>query len=127
MIRSKEDELQRKRGKVPGTPGVALQNGRGVLSSADVMVTWVCTDVADSTQLWEWDNDAMDRAIDLHNSTIRLLLDEFGGHEIRNDGDSFTLSFHDALDGVKFCLKVGWLRGAGCSVLSSTAGSLDLV
>lgn len=99
-----------------------MQNGRGVLASADVMVTWVCTDVADSTQLWEWDNDAMDRAIDLHNSTIRLLLDEFGGHEIRNDGDSFTLSFHDALDGVKFCLKVGrCFVGAG-----ATADPLDL-
>lgn len=33
--------MARKRSKVPGTPGVALQNGRGVLSLSDVMVTWV--------------------------------------------------------------------------------------
>ena len=66
----------------------------------------VFTDVADSTLLWEWHPDVMDRAIELHNTAIRSMLDEFGGHEIRNEGDSFTLSFHDAVDAVKFCLKV---------------------
>ena len=25
---------------------------------------------------------------------------------LRNEGDSFTMAFHDALDAVKFCLKV---------------------
>jgi hypothetical protein len=41
LVRRKEAEMARKRSKVPGTPGVALQNGRGVLSLSDVMVTWV--------------------------------------------------------------------------------------
>lgn len=49
--------MRRKRSKVPGTPGVVLQNGRGVLSLSDVIVTWVVTDVAASTQLWEWKPD----------------------------------------------------------------------
>jgi hypothetical protein len=53
-VRAKEAEIQRKRGKVPGTPGVALQDGKGLVALAEVMVTWVCTDVADSTGLWEW-------------------------------------------------------------------------
>lgn len=44
--------MQRKRGKVPGTPGMALASGRGVLAMSDVTVTWVCTDVASSTLLW---------------------------------------------------------------------------
>ncbi|GLC47090.1 hypothetical protein PLESTM_002024900 [Pleodorina starrii] len=105
LVRRKEAEMARKRSKVPGTPGVVLQNGRGVLSLSDVMVTWVVTDVAASTQLWEWKPDVMDRAIDLHNAALRSLIDEFGGHEIRNEGDSFTLSFHDAVDAVMFCLK----------------------
>ncbi|GAX81539.1 hypothetical protein CEUSTIGMA_g8967.t1 [Chlamydomonas eustigma] len=47
----------------------------------------------------------MDMAIEIHNTTLRGLLDEFAGHEIRNEGDSFTLAFHDALDAVKYCLK----------------------
>ncbi|GLI69538.1 hypothetical protein VaNZ11_014183 [Volvox africanus] len=105
LVQRKEAEMARKRSKVPGTPGVALQNGRGLLSLSDVMVTWVVTDVAASTQLWEWKPDVMDRAIDRHNTVLRRLIDEFGGHEIRNEGDSFTLSFHDAVDAVMFCLK----------------------
>ncbi len=47
----------------------------------------------------------MDHAIDMHNRCIRDLLFEYGGHEIRNEGDSFVLSFHDALDGIFFCLR----------------------
>ncbi len=66
----------------------------------------MCTDVEGSTALWEWNPTAMDSAIDLHNRTLRDLLFEFGGHEIRNEGDSFVISFHDPMDGVYFCLKV---------------------
>mmetsp|Transcript_22804 Transcript_22804/g.59590 ORF Transcript_22804/g.59590 Transcript_22804/m.59590 type:complete len:2664 (-) Transcript_22804:127-8118(-) len=99
-------ELSRKRSKVPGTPGVALQAGQGLVVSGDVLVTWVCTDVADSTWLWEWDAGVMDQAIAMHNTTIRELLEEQGGHEIRNEGDSFVMSFHDASDAVRFCLQV---------------------
>ncbi|KAF5826944.1 hypothetical protein DUNSADRAFT_1703, partial [Dunaliella salina] len=76
--------MNRKRSKVPGTPGVAMQDGRGLIAMGDVMVTWVCTDVASSTRLWEWNPSVMDSAIDMHNTVIRDLLEEFGGHEIRN-------------------------------------------
>lgn len=58
MVRAKEAELERKRGKVPGTPGTALQDGQGLVALADIMVTWVCTDVANSTRLWEWNPGA---------------------------------------------------------------------
>jgi hypothetical protein len=54
LVRAKEAEIERKRGRVPGTPGVALQDGQGLVALADIMVTWVCTDVANSTRLWEW-------------------------------------------------------------------------
>lgn len=36
---------------------------------------------------WEWDAQVMDKAIDLHNRCLRKLLEELGGHEIRNEGD----------------------------------------
>lgn len=51
---------------------------------AIVFVFRVCTDVASSTRLWEWNPSVMDSAIDMHNSAIRDLLEEYGGHEIRN-------------------------------------------
>jgi hypothetical protein len=46
--------------------------------------------VADSTRLWEWNPSVMDSAIDLHNTIVRQLLDEHGGHEIRNEGGRHT-------------------------------------
>eukprot|EP00798_Chlamydomonas_sp_ICE-L_P026803 gene26803-4397_t len=105
LIRSREEEWYKKRSRVPGTPGVTLNQGRGLLMQSDIMVTWVFTDVADSTRLWEWSPEVMDSAIDLHNQSLRMMLDEFGGHEIRNEGDSFTISFHEACDAVRFCLQ----------------------
>ena len=41
---------------------------------------------------------------------MRELLEEFGGHEVRTDGDSFTLAFHDALDAVRYCIKVSGIH-----------------
>ena len=38
-----QEELFRKRSKVPGTPGAALQAGQGLVVPGDVLVTWVCT------------------------------------------------------------------------------------
>jgi class 3 adenylate cyclase len=49
----------------------------------------------------------MGRAIELHNASLRALLEDHGGHEVRTDGDSFTLAFHDAVDAVRWCLQVG--------------------
>lgn len=72
----------------------------------------------------EWNPDCMDVSIDLHNRELRALLDELGGHEIRNEGDSFVISFHDALDGITFCLKVGsgmHMSQSCCLICSFTA------
>ncbi len=49
----------------------------------------------------------MGRAIELHNAALRGLLEEHCGHEVRTDGDSFTLAFHDGVDAVEWCLQVG--------------------
>lgn len=66
----------------------------------------VVTDVEGSTQLWEWDPVVMAAAVDQHNIVLRSLLDQHGGHEVRTDGDSFTLAFHDAADAVAYCIQV---------------------
>ncbi len=39
LVRFKEVTLQKKRGKVPGTPGLALQDGKGMVPLADTMVS----------------------------------------------------------------------------------------
>ncbi|KIZ06080.1 hypothetical protein MNEG_1873 [Monoraphidium neglectum] len=68
------------------------------------MVTWVVTDVEGSTQLWEWDADVMDDAVERHNKILRGLLDVHGGHEVRTDGDSMCAAFHDAVDAVTWAV-----------------------
>jgi hypothetical protein len=42
----------------------------------------VVTDVEGSTQLWEWDAEVMGEAVELHNSVIRGIMEEHGGHEV---------------------------------------------
>lgn len=106
MVKIREEKMEHKRRRIPGMPGVALVNGRGIVPDTDPLVTWVFSDVAGSTKLWEDYPDDMSKAIDMHNSMMRELLDEFAGHEIRNEGDSFALAFHDAIDAVQFCVKV---------------------
>jgi class 3 adenylate cyclase len=56
--------------------------------------------------MWLPSADCMDRAIDMHNTCVRKVLDDFAGHEIRNEGDSFVIAFHEAEDGVRFALRL---------------------
>eukprot|EP00775_Hariotina_reticulata_P012225 gene12225-12363_t len=97
--------LLAKKSRFPGLPSVALAQGRGMLAVADVIVTWVVTDVVGSTQLWEWNAAVMNQAIEQHNQVLRRLLDEHGGHEVCTNGDSFTFAFHDAADAVAYCIR----------------------
>ena len=46
-------------------------------------VTLVCTDVEGSTELWEWDKDAMNEAQALHDRILRSQITEFYGYEVR--------------------------------------------
>ncbi|KAF8064653.1 CYR1 [Scenedesmus sp. PABB004] len=100
-----ELSLAAKRSRFPGTPSIALARGRSVVTASDAMVTWVVTDVEGSTLLWEWDAGVMGAAVEAHNAVLRGLLGAHGGHEVRTDGDSFTLAFHDALDAVAYCIQ----------------------
>jgi hypothetical protein len=69
-------------------------------------VTFVVTDVAGSTELWEWNAEVMDLALQLHDATLRTLLFQHKGHEVTTEGDSFTVVFHDAMDALHWCLHV---------------------
>jgi hypothetical protein len=53
LVRAKQQQMEIKRRRVPAAPEVALQDGLGMLPAENVLVTWVFTDVAGSTKLWE--------------------------------------------------------------------------
>ncbi len=86
-------ELAAKLSRFPGTPSIALGRGEGVLSVADVMVTWVVTDVEGSTQLWEWDAAVMDDCVERHN--------EVGGCGGGMDGEVSVAIVHAAVSMVR--------------------------
>eukprot|EP00798_Chlamydomonas_sp_ICE-L_P008095 gene8095-1339_t len=105
LIRSKETARRKKMANIPGVPPTGSRQGIEHLATEDDVVTWVVTDIADSTNLWEWDSNCMDKAILLHDQIMRDAIESTNGHEISNEGDAYVISFHDALDGVNFCLK----------------------
>lgn len=43
LTRKAQEDMGRKRSKVPGTPGQTLQAGQGLVVCHDVQVSWVCT------------------------------------------------------------------------------------
>ncbi|KAK9802596.1 hypothetical protein WJX73_010556 [Symbiochloris irregularis] len=87
-------ELSTKAIKQAGPPGAGKQ------------VTLVCTDVEGSTELWEWDKEAMDEAQAQHDRIMRSQLSHFCGYEVATEGDAFTLAFHDPLDAVAWAISM---------------------
>lgn len=68
------------------------------------MVALVSTDVEGSTELWEWDRDAMDAATKLHDRVMRSKLSQFHGYEVNTEGDSFLLAFHEPADAIAWAV-----------------------
>jgi class 3 adenylate cyclase len=68
------------------------------------MVALVSTDVEGSTELWEWDRDAMDAATKVHDKIMRSKLSAFHGYEINTEGDSFLLAFHEPADAIAWAI-----------------------
>jgi class 3 adenylate cyclase len=62
--------------------------------------------------------EAMYRALTLHNNVIRRAKYAHCGSIVQQEGDSFTLAFHSAVDAVAFSLQV---RGAGRPGRAGTA------
>lgn len=50
-------------------------------------LTLVATDVEGSTDLWEWDKQAMMEAISLHDNILRADLSRFHGYEVATEVD----------------------------------------
>eukprot|EP00662_Eupelagonemidae_sp_cell21_P057976 gene57976-biopygen40663 len=69
-------------------------------------VAIVFTDIVGSTRLWESRPEAMEESLDLHNSVIREEVRNHAGYEVKTIGDSFMISFTDAVDAVLFGITV---------------------
>jgi class 3 adenylate cyclase len=67
-------------------------------------VVLVFTDVENSTKLWENFTGDMERALELHNDLMRLLIAEHNGYEVKTEGDAFMIAFQDPLDAVRWML-----------------------
>eukprot|EP00775_Hariotina_reticulata_P012685 gene12685-12815_t len=66
----------------------------------------VLTDIAGSTELWEWDSQIAAQAVDQHDIVLRQFLGDFYGYEVTTEGDAFLVAFHDPTDAVCYCLAV---------------------
>ncbi|CAH0478207.1 unnamed protein product [Peronospora belbahrii] len=68
---------------------------------------FVFTDIESSSALWAiGDAKLMQRAIQIHDDTLRALLTPYRGYEITTAGDSFQLAFHTIQEAVSYCLEV---------------------
>ncbi len=57
------------------------------------VVTFLFTDIAGSTRLWERAPDAMALALERHDHVLRTILTKHGGTVFKTVGDAFCCSF----------------------------------
>ncbi|KAG2442577.1 hypothetical protein HXX76_002662 [Chlamydomonas incerta] len=70
------------------------------------LTTLLLTDIESSTTLWEsLPPSVMERAMELHDGIIRGLAAEHDGYEVSNEGDAFTICFHNSFEAVLFAVK----------------------
>jgi len=64
------------------------------------VVTFLFTDVEDSTVLWAADADAMSASLRVHDQIMREVVGAHGGYVFTTAGDAFRVAFDRASDGV---------------------------
>ena len=67
-------------------------------------VTLVFTDIQGSTALWEHLGEGFKALLDQHNALFRAAIAEFGGYEVKTEGDAFMVAFQEAASAVAMCL-----------------------
>lgn len=96
-------------------------HGSGDLPSGDV--TFVFTDIEGSTALLRELGDSYAGLLDRHREILRKSWNEYGGHELGTEGDSFLVAFADPTAAVEACVNghVGlaaepWVNGVSVRV-----------
>ncbi len=67
-------------------------------------VTFLFTDIEDSTTLWEQQPDAMQAALAQHDSLLRHAIESSGGSIVKSTGDGVYAVFAAATDALAACL-----------------------
>ena len=95
---------------LPGrsTPGsAAIDIGNAVLSNVPIgFVAIVCTEIQDSSTLWEELPTAMLEAVRIHDEILRQNAEQFDGYEAEVLNNAFEMSFKSAKAALQFCLRV---------------------
>mmetsp|Transcript_5466 Transcript_5466/g.8069 ORF Transcript_5466/g.8069 Transcript_5466/m.8069 type:complete len:596 (+) Transcript_5466:845-2632(+) len=68
----------------------------------DVII--VFTDVQGSTRIWEADQNACSKSMDIHNNLIRKLIETFDGYEVKTEGDAFMIAFSHVDQAIQFSI-----------------------
>jgi adenylate cyclase len=80
-----------------------LRTGTGPPGSAGVAL--IFTDVQGSTRLWDTMNATMRGALDTHHALFRRLILQYGGFEVKTEGDAFMVAFGDPVGAARFCIE----------------------
>ncbi len=75
-----------------------------------VLISIVVTDVKDFSDLTRRYPELMNKAMGGHNTMMRKACHAHAGHVMDQEGDSWTVAFHDAEDAVAFALQVGGMH-----------------
>ena len=76
------------------------------------VVTFLFTDIQDSTRLWEQGPVAMRAALERHDEIVRGGIEEAGGHVFSTGGDAFCAAFQRASDAVTAAITIQRSLGA---------------
>lgn len=69
--------------------------------AASEVLTFLFTDIVDSTQLWDRDPVSMSEALDIHDSILCMTVDRHFGFILTAVGDGFCMAFSDPSQAVR--------------------------
>jgi predicted ATPase/class 3 adenylate cyclase len=72
---------------------------------ASQTLTFLFTDIAGSTRLWEQHRQPMKEALERHDAILRDAVESSNGHVVKTTGDGLMAVFASAVDGLSACLK----------------------
>jgi class 3 adenylate cyclase len=93
----------------------SVDRDTGAVKAPEGTLAIVFTDVTRAASLWEFNSEAMLRAMILHNEVLRALLIKHHGYEVRfsgkdnaggNGDGSFCVAFADPLRALEWCMDV---------------------